>query len=308
MYGPRRYELSFIVALSPCFAQGIGKETVRVLAAGGANVLLGARNEKLGNAAVEEIKAAIPGAQVRFVRLDLADQAQIRECADALLAAGTPLSILVNNAGIMAPPLGYTKDGFETQWGVNHLGPFGKLKHAPEVAGCGFNESPYVRFSSYKAPSSAPSGESYCERDSGHPVAAAMLHHLFVYYAFAFIFFQANAPSRVINLSSSAPWNFGGCSEWEAGLHWSHFALFSLAQSRLLGSRTPRLIPRHSTTKSRIRIMHGALMATPSTVRFCSLARSHAATRLMGSRHIPSILETLGLRISRRLCQIIGTS
>lgn len=62
---------------------------------------------------------------MRFVKLDLADQNQIRECADALIAAGTPLSIIVNNAGVMAPPLGHTKDGFETQWGVNQLGPFG---------------------------------------------------------------------------------------------------------------------------------------------------------------------------------------
>ena len=107
-------------------AQGIGKETARVLAIGGAKVLLAARNEKLGTAAVAELKASIPGADIRFVRLDLADQAQIRECADALVAAGTPISILVNNAGVMATPFGHTKDGFETQWGVNHLGPFGE--------------------------------------------------------------------------------------------------------------------------------------------------------------------------------------
>ena len=98
---------------------------MRVLALGGATVLLGARNEKLGEAAAAEVRAAVPGADIRFIKLDLADQAQIRECADALIAARTPLSILVNNAGVMAPPLGHTKDGFETQWGVNHLGPFG---------------------------------------------------------------------------------------------------------------------------------------------------------------------------------------
>ena len=89
-------------------------------------MILAARSEKLGVAAVADIIREVPGADVRFVRLDLADQAQIRDCADALIAAGTPLSILVNNAGIMATPLGHTKDGFEMQWGVNQLGHFGK--------------------------------------------------------------------------------------------------------------------------------------------------------------------------------------
>lgn len=90
------------------------------------------------------LQAAIPGADVRWVKLDLADQAQIRAFSNALIADRTPLSILVNNAGIMACPLSRTKDGFETQFGVNHLGHFALTKRLLpllKVGACGWKLS-----------------------------------------------------------------------------------------------------------------------------------------------------------------------
>jgi len=97
---------------------GLGFETARVLASRGAEVVLACRNEERGRTA----QGRIPGASLRL--LDLADLASVQRFADETLAEGRPLDLLVNNAGVMALPFGRTKDGFETQLGVNHLGHY----------------------------------------------------------------------------------------------------------------------------------------------------------------------------------------
>jgi NAD(P)-dependent dehydrogenase (short-subunit alcohol dehydrogenase family) len=74
--------------------------------------------------AAERIGAVAPGAGVGVVRLDLASLASVREAADELRSACTRIDLLVNNAGVMMPPYGVTADGFELQFGVNHLGHF----------------------------------------------------------------------------------------------------------------------------------------------------------------------------------------
>jgi NAD(P)-dependent dehydrogenase (short-subunit alcohol dehydrogenase family) len=104
---------------------GTGKETARRLAAAGARVVMAVRTVEKGEAARAEILAEQPGATLEVRRLDLADLASVRAFADVLTAEATPLDLLVNNAGVMAPPSRMTTaDGFELQFGSNYLGPF----------------------------------------------------------------------------------------------------------------------------------------------------------------------------------------
>ncbi|HET6861298.1 MAG TPA: oxidoreductase [Streptomyces sp.] len=105
---------------------GIGLVTARELARHGARVVLACRSEDRGNKAAADIRGAVPGAQVEFMPLDLADLSSVRDFARDFAAAHPHdgLDLLVNNAGIMALPYGRTADGFETQFGVNHLGHF----------------------------------------------------------------------------------------------------------------------------------------------------------------------------------------
>ncbi|MEV2196151.1 SDR family oxidoreductase [Streptomyces phaeochromogenes] len=104
---------------------GTGKETARRLAEAGARVVLAVRTVAKGEQARAEILARHPHAQLEVRRVDLADLASVEAFADGILADGTPLDLLVNNAGVMAPPTRMTTaDGFELQMGSNYLGPF----------------------------------------------------------------------------------------------------------------------------------------------------------------------------------------
>jgi retinol dehydrogenase 12 len=102
---------------------GIGLATATDLAGRGGRVFLACRSRQKGEAAVAQITAATGSTDVRFLQLDLADLASVRECVRAFLALDEPLHVLVNNAGIGGTP-GRTKDGFELVFGVNHLGHF----------------------------------------------------------------------------------------------------------------------------------------------------------------------------------------
>lgn len=103
---------------------GIGAETARALAARGAAVSLAVRDIAKGEAAADRIRSDHPGADLRVGTLDLSSLAGVREYADRLQARGEQLDILIANAGVMAIPFGRTLDGFERQFGVNHLGHF----------------------------------------------------------------------------------------------------------------------------------------------------------------------------------------
>ncbi|MER6193585.1 SDR family oxidoreductase [Streptomyces cyaneofuscatus] len=104
---------------------GTGKEAARRLAGAGAQVVLAVRTPAKGEQARTEILAEHPDARVEVRRVDLADLASVEVLADALIADGTPLDLLLNNAGVMAPPTRMTTaDGFELQFGSNFLGPF----------------------------------------------------------------------------------------------------------------------------------------------------------------------------------------
>jgi len=105
---------------------GLGIETARALAAHGAQVVGAARNLTKAESATAQVRmdAERAGGTFELVTLDLADLSSVRACADQLNAVGLPFDLVIANAGVMATPFGHTKDGFETQFGTNHLGHF----------------------------------------------------------------------------------------------------------------------------------------------------------------------------------------
>lgn len=104
---------------------GLGVETARALAAHGAHVIGAARDLKKAAATLEKAwVGARNGGGVELLTLDLASLASVRAAADTLLQAGKPLDLVINNAGVMACPLTRTIEGFEMQFGTNHLGHF----------------------------------------------------------------------------------------------------------------------------------------------------------------------------------------
>jgi NAD(P)-dependent dehydrogenase (short-subunit alcohol dehydrogenase family) len=104
---------------------GLGYEAALALAAAGAEVVLASRNDSKGADALARLRATHPGATVRFERLDLASLTSVAAFAETLLAAGRGIDLLVNNAGVMAPPERHeTADGFELQFATNYLGHF----------------------------------------------------------------------------------------------------------------------------------------------------------------------------------------
>jgi NAD(P)-dependent dehydrogenase (short-subunit alcohol dehydrogenase family) len=103
---------------------GLGYETAAALAAHGANVVLAVRDLDKGKAAADLIVRRYPGAEVSLQQLDLTSLESVHDAADALRAGHDRIDLLINNAGVMMTPKSTTKDGFELQFGTNHLGHF----------------------------------------------------------------------------------------------------------------------------------------------------------------------------------------
>ncbi|AOW91878.1 short-chain dehydrogenase [Rhodococcus sp. WMMA185] len=103
---------------------GLGYETAAVLAAKGAHVVLAVRNLEKGKQAADRIKTASPDASVALQQLDLTSLENIHEAAEELRTNHPRIDLLINNAGVMWTPKGTTRDGFELQFGTNHLGHF----------------------------------------------------------------------------------------------------------------------------------------------------------------------------------------
>jgi NAD(P)-dependent dehydrogenase (short-subunit alcohol dehydrogenase family) len=104
---------------------GLGVETARALVAHGARVVGAARNLAKAERATREVRAqSANGGGFELVELDLASLASVRACADVLNADGRPFDAVIANAGVMRTPFGHTREGFETQFGTNHLGHF----------------------------------------------------------------------------------------------------------------------------------------------------------------------------------------
>lgn len=109
---------------------GLGLGVAQRLAAAGANVIMAVRNQSKGQAAAQRIRTAVPSASVVLKQLDLASLASVAALGLELNAEGRPIDILVNNAGVMQPPQREaTSDGFELQFGSNHLGHFALTAH-----------------------------------------------------------------------------------------------------------------------------------------------------------------------------------
>jgi NAD(P)-dependent dehydrogenase (short-subunit alcohol dehydrogenase family) len=113
-------DLSDKRALVTGVSAGLGVETARALAAHGAEVIGTARNLAKADSAL----GAVGASGIDLLELDLADLKSVRAAADKLVADGRPFDIVIANAGVMATPFGHTADGFETQFGTNHLGHF----------------------------------------------------------------------------------------------------------------------------------------------------------------------------------------
>lgn len=105
-------------------SSGLGRESARALAAAGAHVVLAARNPDALGQTREWVGTEVPGAQVSVAVVDLADLAGVRAAAAQIADLAPVIDVLMNNAGVMFTPFGQTRDGFETQFGTNHLGHF----------------------------------------------------------------------------------------------------------------------------------------------------------------------------------------
>jgi NAD(P)-dependent dehydrogenase (short-subunit alcohol dehydrogenase family) len=103
---------------------GLGLETARALAGAGADVVMAARNQKRAAEAIEQIRTTAPDAKLKLVELDLGSLDSVQRAAEEILAAHPTIDVLVNNAGVMGIPERRTVDGFEMQFGVDHLGHF----------------------------------------------------------------------------------------------------------------------------------------------------------------------------------------
>jgi NAD(P)-dependent dehydrogenase (short-subunit alcohol dehydrogenase family) len=101
---------------------GLGLETARELARKGAHVVMAVRNQQKAQDGLSDIRASIPEASLELVALDLASQASVREAAEQILLEHDQIDLLVNNAGVMGIPERKTVDGYEMQFGVDHLG------------------------------------------------------------------------------------------------------------------------------------------------------------------------------------------
>ncbi len=121
------------VAIVTGSSSGIGLETARVLANKNAQVIIAVRNLTKGHAAESKIKSQNANANIQVMELDLADLSSVASFSQAFKKQYTQLNYLVNNAGVMVPPKTKTTDGFELQFGTNHLGHFALTGHLVDV-------------------------------------------------------------------------------------------------------------------------------------------------------------------------------
>lgn len=117
-------ELSGKTVLITGANSGLGLESARMLAGRGAHVVMACRNTEKGDAARRAINKEHPQASLEVMTLDLSDLESVRQFSNAFQQCHKVLDVLLNNAGVMAPPLQHTRDGFEMQFGTNHLGHF----------------------------------------------------------------------------------------------------------------------------------------------------------------------------------------
>lgn len=118
------HDLSGKTALVTGASSGLGVETARALLSAQAEVILAVRDTEKGEQVAQQLRTATGNTQAHVIALDLGSLASVRQAAEQFRAHWSKLDILINNAGIMATPLAYTPDGFEQQFGTNHLGHY----------------------------------------------------------------------------------------------------------------------------------------------------------------------------------------
>src|SRR5271156_5522180 len=181
---------------------GLGIETARSLAAHGGHVVGAARDLAKAEAATAEVRkdAAAHGGSFDLVALDLASLKSVRACADELLAKGDRFDVVIANAGVMATPFSHTADGFEAQFGTNHLGHFVFVNRIVPLLGAGsrlinlsssghrfskvdledpnFERTPYEPFVAYGRSKTANIlfAVAFDKRHKGRGVRAAAVH------------------------------------------------------------------------------------------------------------------------------------
>ncbi len=165
-------DLSGMRVLVTGVSAGLGVETARALAAHGAHVVGAARDLAKAEKATAQVRAdAKSGGSLELIELDLASLASVRACADALLKRNEPFDVIIANAGVMATPFGHTADGFETQFGTNHLGHFVFVNRIASLI------KPGGRFVSL-----ASSGHRFSDVDLGDPNFGRTTYDPFVSY------------------------------------------------------------------------------------------------------------------------------
>ena len=179
---------------------GIGVETARSLAAHGAHVVGAVRDLTKAGAATAQVRTEAAENRFELVELDLASLKSVRACADELVAKGEPFDVVIANAGVMATPFGHTADGFETQFGTNHLGHFVLVNRIAPLMGAGsrlinlsssghrfsnvdlddpnFERTPYEPFVAYGRSKTANIlfAVAFDERHREHGVRASAVH------------------------------------------------------------------------------------------------------------------------------------
>jgi NAD(P)-dependent dehydrogenase (short-subunit alcohol dehydrogenase family) len=180
---------------------GLGVETARALAARGAWIVGAVRDLAKGERATQVVRdQAQHGGGIELVQLDVASLASVRACAEALVAAGKPFDVVICNAGVMACPFGRTVDGFETQFGTNHLGHFVLVNRIASLLKAGgrmvslssaghrfadvdlddpnFDHTPYTEFGAYGRAKTANAlfAVEFDRRNKARGVRAASVH------------------------------------------------------------------------------------------------------------------------------------
>lgn len=151
-------------ALVTGVTSGLGRAVVEALAGHGASVVLAARNEEKLTAATAALRRQVPGVELWPLLVDLASLASVRRAAEEAAAYG-PLHLLVNNAGVMAPPYQRTAEGLELQMATNVLGPFaltGLL--LPQLVAGGSSRVVYVSSAGHRLARTPPVGDPWVQR------------------------------------------------------------------------------------------------------------------------------------------------